>query len=60
MCRLNVVRVIVSPAASHAFGISVIGYHIAVIREGLMTDGAHSILFYDLPLQQLPHLGGRP
>jgi len=59
MCCLDIVRVIVSPCSSHAFGIFVIGNDIVVVREFEMADRAYAALLPNLPVQQLPHLGGR-
>jgi hypothetical protein len=50
VCRLDIVGVIVSPGSAHSLRISVIGYHIVVIGEWLMANGADSALFDYFPL----------
>ena len=50
---------IISPCPSHPFGISVVWNDIAVVGELFEADCAYSLLFADLPLQKLPHFGGR-
>jgi hypothetical protein len=59
MCCLDIVGMIVAPRTSHAFGIFVIGNDIVVVREFEMADCAYAALLPNLPVQQLPHLGGR-
>jgi hypothetical protein len=57
---LNIVGVVVSPRASHAFGLNVVRHNLVVIRERCVADRALPVLFDDLSVQQLPHLGRRP
>jgi hypothetical protein len=59
MCRLDIVRVIVSPCAAHALRIPMVGDHVVIIGELLVADGAYPGLLSDFPVQQLPHLGWR-
>jgi hypothetical protein len=56
---LDILWMVVSPRPSHASRIDVIGYDVAVIREGHLTDGTLPFLFYDFAVEQLPHLGFR-
>jgi len=56
MHGLDIVRMIVSPRSSHAFGINVVGHDVVVVGEGFLADGALSALFEDLAIEQLPHL----
>jgi hypothetical protein len=56
---LNIVRVVVPPSTAHAFGMDMIGYHVAVIGEPLLAEGADTLLGDDLPIQELPHLAVR-
>jgi len=50
---------IVSPRTAHAFGIFVIRDDVVVVREFEVADCAYAALLPNLPVQQLPHLGGR-
>jgi hypothetical protein len=52
---LNVVRVIVSPRPSHAAGIDVIGYDVAVVAELFIAESALAVLGHNLLVQQLSH-----
>jgi hypothetical protein len=56
---LDVVWVIISTCASHAFWLLVVGHHIRVIGERVMTDCADAFLFDDLAVQELSHLSAR-
>jgi hypothetical protein len=60
MYRLNVVRMVVSPRPSHAFGLDMVGHNLVVIRESCVADCAFPVLLDDLSVQQLPHLCWRP
>ena len=59
MDGLNVVRVIVPPSTAHAFGMDMIGYHVAVIGEPLLAEGADALLGDYLPVKELPHFAVR-
>lgn len=48
MYRLNVVRMVVSPGASHPLGLDVVRYDLVVIREGRSADCALPVLLPDL------------
>jgi hypothetical protein len=56
MCRLNIVRVVISPGRSHAFGLPVVGDNIPAVGKRLFTDSAFPILLVDFPFQQFAHL----
>ena len=56
---LNVVRVVVPPSTAHAAGMDVVGYHVAVIGELFLAEGADALLGDDLPVEELPHLAVR-
>jgi hypothetical protein len=56
MHSLNIVRMIVSPRSSHASGMDVIGHDVVVVGEGILADGARSVLLDDLAIEQPPHL----
>jgi hypothetical protein len=51
---------IVSPRSSHSFGVPVIWDNVAVLSKFLVADCAFPVLFCDLPIEQLAHLGCRP
>jgi hypothetical protein len=53
---LDIVGMIVSPRPSHSSRINVIGHHVAVVREGHLTNRTLPILFDDFAVEQLPHL----
>lgn len=57
---LNVVRVVVAPGASHAFGVLMVRYDVAVVGELYMAERAFSSLFDNLAVHKLPHLCRRP
>jgi hypothetical protein len=50
MGSLNVFRMVVSPRSSHAAGMDVVGYHVAVIGELSITESAFTILGDNLPV----------
>ena len=52
----DIVRVIISPCSSHAFGVDMIWHDVVVVRESVLADTAPSVLRYDLAIEQLPHL----
>ena len=56
---LNVVGMIVSPRASHATGIDVVGYDVAIVGELFLAESALAVLGGNLSVHQLPHLGIR-
>ena len=56
MNRLKIVRVIISPSSSHAFGLDMVGHNFVVIHEDCPTNCALPVLLDDLSIQQLPHL----
>src|ERR1035437_9755511 len=60
MHGLDIVRMVVSAGASHAFGLDVVGHDLGKLREGFAADCTFPVLLNDLPVHQLPHLGGRP
>jgi len=53
---LDVLKVVVSPSSSHAFGFDMVGDDLAVIGERLVADCAFPVLLHDFSVQQLPHL----
>jgi hypothetical protein len=53
---LNIVRVIVSPGASHATRADMVRHDIAVIRELGTAYAAFSTLGNDLSIEQFSHL----
>src|ERR1035438_8000255 len=53
---LDVLRVIISPSSSHAFGLDMVGHNFVVIHEDCPTNCALPVLLDDLSIQQLPHL----
>lgn len=57
---LNVVRMIVPPRSSHAAGMDVVGYDVAIIGEWFVAEGAYAILLGDLPVEELPHFAVGP
>jgi hypothetical protein len=56
MCRLNIIRMVVTPRPSHPFGINVIRYNVVVVSEFDMADAAFPVLLDYLPIQQFSHL----
>ena len=46
---------VVPPGGAHAAGIDVIGYHVSVIREPFLAEGAYALLGDNLPIKNLPH-----
>jgi hypothetical protein len=52
---LNIVRMIISPGSSHATGMDVVGYDVAIISERFVTEDALAVLDQDLPVEELPH-----
>jgi hypothetical protein len=56
VCRLDIVRMIISPGAAHSFGIPMIRDDVAIVRELFMADWAYPVLLNNLPVQQFPHL----
>ncbi len=59
MDSLNVLRVVVSPCASHPAGVDVVGHDVAVIGQPLLAESAETILRGDLPVEELPHFAVR-
>jgi hypothetical protein len=56
MCRLNIVRMVVSPRPSLPFGVNAIRHDVVVVGEFNVADGAFSVLLDDLAIQHFPHL----
>ena len=56
---LNIFRMIVSPRSSHAAGMDMVGYDVAIIRELSAADAAFTSLGDDLSSEQLTHLSIR-
>jgi hypothetical protein len=56
MCRLNVVRMLISPGRSHTFGLPVVGDNIPAVGKRLVTDCALPVLLVDFLFQQFAHL----
>ena len=56
MDGLNIVRAVVSPGTSHAFGLDVVGHNFVVIRKDCVADCTFPVLLADFSVQQLPHL----
>jgi hypothetical protein len=52
---LDILWMVASPRPAHSSRIDVIGYDVAVIREGHLTDGT-LLLFDNFSVEQLPHL----
>jgi hypothetical protein len=59
MYSLDVVGVIVSACATHAFRPLMVGDNIAVTLERLVANRADAFLFDDLAVQELLHLSSR-
>ncbi len=59
MNGLDIVRVVVSPCPSQAFGMNVIGHNVAVVPEFLVADGAFPALLSNFAIQQLAHFRWR-
>jgi hypothetical protein len=57
MDGLNIVRAVVSPGTSHAFGLDVVGHNFVVIRKDCVADCTFPVLLADFSVQQLPHFG---
>jgi len=55
MNRLNVFRVVVPPCPSHAAGMDMVRYDVAIISEHFVTEGALATLGGNLPVEQFPH-----
>ncbi len=55
MNRPDVVRMVISPRASHCSGIFVVRHNVVVVRELFVADCAYSVLFGDFALQEFPH-----
>jgi hypothetical protein len=53
---LDIVRVIIAPCSSHAFGVDMIWHDVVVVYECFLADPSLSVLRYDLAIEQLPHL----
>jgi hypothetical protein len=56
MHSLDVVGMIVSTCASHAFRPFMVGDDLAVVLECRVANGADAFLFDDLAVQQFTHL----
>ena len=56
MCCLDIVRVIISPAPTHPFGVLVIRHDVAVIGELFLANGGFPVLLDNLAVQQFSHL----
>jgi hypothetical protein len=52
---LNVLRMVVSPCPSHAAGIDVIGYDVAIVAELFIAESALAVLVNNLLVQQFAH-----
>jgi hypothetical protein len=52
---LNIVRVVVPPCSAHAFGMDVIGHHVAVVSEPPLAESANALLGDNFPVKELPH-----
>jgi hypothetical protein len=48
MCCLDIVRMVIPPRSSHSFRVLVVRYHIVVIREVFVADGAYPALLENL------------
>jgi hypothetical protein len=59
MCRLDIVRVVISPSPAHSFRILVVRNDVVVVGELFVAEGTYARLLSDLTVQQLPHLGRR-
>jgi len=60
MYGLDVFRMVISPASSHTFRMSVVRYDGAAVGKFVVANGTFPSLLDDLSVQQLPHLGRRP
>jgi hypothetical protein len=55
MNRLNVFRVVVPPCPSHAAGMDMVRYDVAIGGEPFFAESTEPILRCDLPVEKLPH-----
>jgi hypothetical protein len=53
---LNIVRMIISPGSSHASWVDVVGHDVTIISELHIAKRALPVLFYNLVVEQSPHL----
>lgn len=60
MHGLDIVGMIISTRAAHAFRTLMVWDHVVVIGEPLIADCADAFLFGDLAVQDLSHLTARP
>jgi hypothetical protein len=60
MHGLDVFRMVISPASSHTFRVSMVRYDVAAVGKFIVANGALSSLLHDFSVQQLSHLGWRP
>jgi len=58
MYGLDVFRMVISPASSHTFRMSVVRYDGAAVGKFVVANGTFPSLLDDLSVQQSPHLGG--
>ena len=58
MDGLNIVRAVVSPGTSHAFGLDVVGNDFLAVSEALVTDSAVSLLRRDFLGEHFPQFRG--
>jgi len=59
MNGLNVIGMVISPRPAHTFRIFVVWHDVVVVGELDPAEGAHPLLFHNLPVENSPHLGGR-
>ena len=57
---LNVIWMVISPRSAHPFWIPVVRHDVVIVAELFVADRALSVLFDDLPVQELAHLGRGP
>jgi hypothetical protein len=60
MHGLDIVRMVISPGASHSFWLPVVRYDVAAVGKFVAANGTCPSLPDDLSVQQLPHLSRRP
>jgi hypothetical protein len=57
MHGLDVFRMVISPASTHSFWLSVVWHDVATVGKLMAANGTLPGLRDDFPVQQLPHLG---
>ena len=60
MRGLDVFRMVISPASSHTFRVSMVRNDFAAVAKFMVANGALARLLHDFPIEQFPHLCWRP